>query len=279
MKAESQIEIVVSVLVIGLSTALASGYLQLSDEILSSPLLAIIIVIVAFMAFAEFPMVGLSLFFLLAILLFSRNVKTTISSSQRPPRNLDYIPLAPQQLSSPPVPPPIPAPVPRTFVPIQTPSRESPKLVVSETLHTDVTLPPLPKRARATVETHPLTERPEVLHTGDTTYGQVSIQNTHIPIAHPYSTVHSQPRDMTQFNETDRKNPVLGSIVEGFLPANIGKEVGAPVEGQYPIHERRSSSSPDTRDYNYHPSPTIGSNDFEKVSGPDLDEKLNNLNY
>jgi hypothetical protein len=84
---------------------------------------------------------------------------------------------------------------------------------------------------------------------------------------------------MTQFNETDRKNPVLGSIVEGFMPANYGKEVGAPVEGQYPIDERRSSSSPDTRDYNYHPSPTIGSNEFEKVTGPDLDEKVSNLNY
>ena len=246
MNGESQIELILSILVLGLSTALATGYVRLPSELLKSPLLKIFLVVFAMVAFTIYPMVGLSLFFLLAVLIFSSNVETTIHTS-------------------------------RNYQPIMR-SLSGPNLEIKE-YDNQPQLPPLPDNRSATLDTFPVTERPEVLHTGNTTYGERSIQAHNIDVPNPYSRFKSDPRSFLEFNETDSSNPVLGKIVEGFMPANYGDEQGAPVEGQYPKEIARSSSTPDLKEYNFRPAEDTGSNEFVPVVGPNLDEKTSSLKY
>ena len=122
MNGESQIEVILSILVLGLSTALATGYIRLPRELSSSPAFIAVVVIIALVAFSVFPMTGLSMFFLLAVIVFSRNVDTTM---------------------------------------------QFPHVDIREYAN-NVTLPAMPDFHSATVATHPVTERPEVLHTGNT---------------------------------------------------------------------------------------------------------------
>jgi hypothetical protein len=187
-------------------------------------------------------MAGLALFFLLAVLLFSRNVETTLSRGDFSSRN------------------------------------EGPQLEIYNPLNSP-SLPPMSNSYSAIVNTHPVTERPEVLNTGNTTYGEKSIMSQRIPEANPYYTFTSDHRSFNEFNETDRKNPVLGKIVENFEPANINDEQGAPIEGQYPKEQPRALSRPESRDYTFRPMRDMGSNDFAPVDGVNIDEKMSALKY
>lgn len=114
--------------------------------------------------------------------------------------------------------------------------------------------------------------------TAQSMYGDESIAAQPQKNAYPYSTQSSEPRSYDQFQETDKSNPALGPIQEGFEPAPYGDEQGSPVDGSYPIEEQRASSSPDTRTYMYRPEPDTGSNTFSRF-GPDIDEKRTSFKY
>lgn len=66
--------------VLGVATALATGAIQLPYAAASSPYATVILVIAALGAFSVYPVVGLALFVLTAVLFFKRNVHTTLSS-------------------------------------------------------------------------------------------------------------------------------------------------------------------------------------------------------
>lgn len=246
MNGDSQIELFLSVLVLVLSTALATGYVRLPGEIIASPILKIFLVVLALVSFSMLPMVGLSLFLLLAVIIFSRNVETTMYAA-------------------------------KNYQPVLR-SASGPNLVVKDGAGNSQ-LPPLANNYSPTVETYPLTRNPEILNTNNTVYGERSITGQNIPIPSPFRSFRSDHRSFMDFNETDSRNPVLGKIMEGFQPANYGDEQGEPVEGQYPKEIARSSANPDTREYNFRPSFDTGSNDYERVDGPDLDQKLDSIKY
>ena len=113
-------------------------------------------------------------------------------------------------------------------------------------------------------------------------YGERNIATQPRINARPYETQASGPRPYGQFQETDSSNPMHGpvtsTIKEPFEPAPYGDEQGAPVDGQFPKEEDRTSSSPDAQDYTYRPDPATGSNEFERY-GPDLDEKMDAFKY
>lgn len=73
----STIEIVATALILALTTAIATGILQLPYAAFASPIAAVIMVIASLGAFSVYPAVGLALFLLTAILFFKRNVNTT----------------------------------------------------------------------------------------------------------------------------------------------------------------------------------------------------------
>ena len=110
------------------------------------------------------------------------------------------------------------------------------------------------------------------------TYGEIAIAEQPHVHAQPYKTMHVGPREYDQFNETDGHNPLL-STTEGFEPAPFDSEVGASVEGQYPIDEARATGKPDTHEYTYFPDSKTGSNEVEQEEGVGLDEKLQAIGY
>lgn len=236
MTGESQVEFAFAALVLLFATMFATSYIQIPYETIQSPFVLIFLVIIALVAFPVMPMISFSLFALLAIIVFNRNIQTTLFSRMS--------------------------------------ASQAPKLVVSEVVNTVPTLAPISDSYSATTVTHPITERPEVLETGNTVYGANSIGKQSIANPSPFSTFQSDHRSFEQFNETDVQNPVLGRIVEGFLPANYGDEQGAPVEGEYPRDQARAKSEPESREYSYRPSADTGSNDFVPIHGPKIDEKL-----
>lgn len=116
-----------------------------------------------------------------------------------------------------------------------------------------------------------------------TSYGDVSIMGA-AGTTMPYMSDKSGPREYDQFNETDRMNPMLGPLREGFstaegvaAPAPFETESGAPL-GEYPIEEERPSESSVEEVFTYRPEPETGSNEFVRF-GPDIDEKKNALAY
>ena len=240
MNGESQIELFLSVMVLAFTTALATGHIRLPSGLANSPILIMFLVIIALVSFSIFPITGLALFFLLAVLIFSRNVDTTLSKVSFP--------------------------------------SSYPTVEVRE-VNNAPTMPPLSDDHSATVQTHPVTERPEVLNTGDTVYGEKSIMTKRVPVASPYHSFRDDHRSFAEFNETDSQNPVLGKIEEGFVPANYGDEQGAPVEGLYPKELERASSDPESRDYTFRPAQDMGSNNFVPVQGPNIDVKMSALKY
>ena len=73
-------ELLVSAGVLGVATAVATGSLPVSHAVVSSPYATALLVILAMGAFSVFPVAGLALFVLTAVLFFKRNVYTTLSS-------------------------------------------------------------------------------------------------------------------------------------------------------------------------------------------------------
>jgi hypothetical protein len=228
MNGESQHEVFLSILVLALATGVATSYIRLPSEVVSSPMIVIFLVIIALVSFSVFPMVGLSLFFLLAVLIFSRNVNMTVTKAY-------------------------------------TNTVFNPSTAVF-------------KNENATVN-FPVVQRQDVLQNGNTTYGQRSIVNQRIAVPNSFSSFHSDPRSISQFNETDSRNPVLGRVLEGFEASNYADDVGSSVEGQYPTKAARASSNPDLVDYNYRPASDTGSNEFKPTNSGLVDEKMSSFKY
>ena len=318
MNGESTIEIVLSASVLALATAFATNSVQLPHTLVRSPIFVSIFVIVTLLCFSVFPMTGVALFFLLAIVLFSRNVETTRSRAllspkpnqstvQTHPRHLrqqpEVLPTGettygetsiPQSVISAPNPSSTFTDKPRSMDQFQETSASNPLLgkipssykgmsaLPREDIHTYAkkpTLAPLSGPTSAYVNTHPVTERPEILKTGNTVYGEQSIRRQQIPVANGYYRFHEDHRSFQDFNETDPRNPVLGKIVESFVPANYQESTGAPIEGMYPRDAPRASSNPEPREYTFRPSDDIGSNIFVPINGPNIDHKKNSFQY
>lgn len=74
-------EIVLTAVVLAMTSALATGYVNLPYAPLSSPLAVGVLVIASLGAFMLSPAVGLSLFVLTAVLFFKRNVDRTFSQT------------------------------------------------------------------------------------------------------------------------------------------------------------------------------------------------------
>ena len=148
--------------------------------------------------------------------------------------------------------------------------------------HRNPNLPTLLMRNDSpSVDTHPQTENPEILNTGNTVYGNKSImmQEHSIPLPHSDLTIHSQPRLYKDFAETTKTNPTLGPIVEGYQPANYGDETVASVEGQYPIESQRAFEVPEERGFAYFPNSETGTNNFIRTPSKLVDEKMMPLKY
>jgi len=77
----NKVELVVAALILALTTAIATGYINLPFAALSSVVPIVILVIASIGAFSVAPAVGISLFLLTAVLLFKRNVDKTLSSA------------------------------------------------------------------------------------------------------------------------------------------------------------------------------------------------------
>jgi len=195
-------EAVLTAVVLLATTAVATDYIETPHIRLDSPVIAVLLVIVALVAFSIYPAVGLSIFLLIAVLYFKRNVDRTLSAGGLRPA------------------------------------------------------------AR--------------------TYGEDSIMEQPHVNARPYASQSSGPRQYDEFQETNPFNPMIGpvrsAIKEPFEPAPYGDEQGAPVDGQFPKEQDRTSASPESQEYLYRPEPTTGSNEFQRY-GPDLDEKMDAFKY
>jgi len=75
------VEIVLAGVVLLLTSAIASGYINLPYAPLSSPVAVGVCVVASLGAFMVSPVVGLSLFLLTAVLFFKRNVDRTLNQS------------------------------------------------------------------------------------------------------------------------------------------------------------------------------------------------------
>ena len=117
-----------------------------------------------------------------------------------------------------------------------------------------------------------------MIASAQTTYGKNSIRAQPHVDAVPNASMRSGPRQYEQFDETDTANPMIGPVMEAFEPAPYGDEQGAPVDGQFPTDEDRTSADPVTESYIYRPDEDTGSNEFKRY-GPDLDEKAPSFAY
>jgi hypothetical protein len=338
MNGDSTIEILLSVSVLALATGFASNAIQLPYHLVRSPIFVTLFVIATMASFSIFPMTGVAMFFLLAVILFSRNVETTRSRGLRTPQqNLPRIETVAN--ANTPTLPPLPNPtsptvqthpvignkevlrtgetvygqtsIPSMQIPQVQPSStfanlprsvtefqgtnlshsllgkmetsykgmNAPPRVDIQTHDNHPTLPTLANHTSPVVNTHPVTERPEVLQTGQVSFGERSIPRQQIPVANGFYRFSDDHRSFKEFNETDSRNPVLGKIVESFVPSNYESSMGAPVEGMYPLHEQRAMSNPEPHDYTFRPAEDIGSNTFVPIPGPSIDRKKNVFLY
>jgi len=270
---EAQMEMVLSIIVLALCAVIASDYIKVSTVAMKSTPLIICIVILALITCSIFPMVGFSLFLLLAVLLFKRNVQTAIQAREpvyKPRKQVSF------NMEEPP----------SGFQHTNTmPSSEPVEVRTENEVYVPHSLPNVAPilnirgSTNATVETDPLTENPEILETPHAEYGANTIMHQTPHKEFPFSYYKSQPRKFNEFNETDSENPLLGKIVEPFIPANYGDEQGAPIEGPYPIQQERAYESPEERQLPYYPSQEMGTNEFKSSSDQSIDEKVTAITY
>ena len=269
---EAQMEMVLSIIVLALCAVIASDYIKVSTDAMKSTPLIVCIVILALITCSIFPMVGFSLFLLLAVLLFKRNVQTAVQARQpvyKPRKQVSFMDETPSGVQH------------TNALPASEPVevRSENEAYVPHSLPNVAPILNIRGSANATVETHPVTEDPEILETHNTEYGANTIMHQTQHKEFPFSNYKSQPRKFNEFNETDSENPVLGKIVEPFVPANYGDEQGAPIEGPYPIQQERSYESPEERQLPYYPSQEMGTNIFAPSSDQSIDEKLSAITY
>ena len=265
----SYAEVGLTVGVLALTTAVATKMFVLSNKITSSPITAVVLVVVALALFSVYPAVGISLLLLTAVLMFNRNVRTAMKAIGTPLRNDNFQNVAGTttttsddmfqgQMNGP--------PYPDRTVANAAPANES----LSSIMMTS--RPPIP-----------LPSRPPVLPPSSRgTYGADSIMTEKIgdAVGASENGFMSAPRPLNEFKETDPSNPMLGpvKVEEGFEPAPFGAEEGDVPYGSFPRDAQRASSTGEVRDYTYRPESDTGSNEFKRF-GPDLDEKTDSFKY
>jgi hypothetical protein len=271
----SPVEVGLTIVVLAVTTAIATKIFTLSNNVTSSPVLAIMLVVVALGLFSVYPAVGVSLLLLTAVLMFNRNVRNTMKMIGRPPLRDNF-----QNVASP-------------FT-----------RVSDDVFQGQMNGPRYPDRrvANAAPANQSLTnimyaDRPSIpMPSGPPikppsyrgVYGADSIMNEHVGDAVGASErgFLSAPRPLSEFKETDPSNPMLGpvKVEEGFqslLPkesATFGAEMGDVPYGSYPRDQERASSTGENRGYIYRPEMDTGSNEFKRF-GPNLDEKSDSFKY
>lgn len=262
----SPVEIGLTVLVLALTTAVATKMFVLSNNVTSSPITAVVLVVLALGVFTTYPAVGIALLLLLAVLMFNRNVRNTMrmivrsqgDNFQNVATGRTSDDMFQGQMNGP--------KYPDTLAANATPNNQS----VSNILLANRPQIPMPSGPAV----------PPPAYRG--TYGADSIMGESIPVAvgAPEGGIHSSPRPYDEFSETDPNNPLLGpvKVTEGFEPATFGAEEGDVPYGGYPRDQERASSSGETREYTYRPDQDTGSNEFKRF-GPNLDEKTDSFKY
>lgn len=80
---KAPIEALLTAVVLLATTAIATDYMSVPPHLFYSPVSSVLLVILALVAFSVYPAVGLSLFLLIAVLFFKRNVDRTMSSANQ----------------------------------------------------------------------------------------------------------------------------------------------------------------------------------------------------
>jgi hypothetical protein len=265
----SPVEVGLTIVVLAVTTAIATKMFTLSNSVTSSPVTAVALVVVALGLFSVYPAVGVSLLLLTAVLMFNRNVRNTMKMIGRPQMRDNFQNVASPltrvsddvfqgQMNGP--------RYPDRTVANAAPANES----LSNIMYADRPSIPMPSG--------PPIKPPSYRGV----YGADSIMNEHVGDAVGASErgFLSAPRPLSEFKETDPSNPMLGpvKVTEGFQPAPFGAEEGDVPYGSYPRDQQRASSTGENRGYVYRPEIDTGSNEFKRF-GPDLDEKSDSFKY
>jgi|UniRef100_A0A6C0LLI0 hypothetical protein len=265
----SPVEVGLTIVVLAVTTAIATKMFTLSNSVTSSPVTAVALVVVALGLFSVYPAVGVSLLLLTAVLMFNRNVRNTMKMIGRPQMRDNFQNVASPltrvsddvfqgQMNGP--------RYPDRTVANAAPANES----LSNIMYADRPSIPMPSG--------PPIKPPSYRGV----YGADSIMNEHVgdAVGAPENGFLSAPRPLSEFKETDPSNPMLGpvKVTEGFQPAPFGAEEGDVPYGSYPRDQQRASSTGENRGYVYRPEMDTGSNEFKRF-GPNLDEKSDSFKY
>ena len=253
-------DITMVVLVLALTTCIATGVLNVPDALVGSTYTTVIMVMLSLGGFSRSPMLGVAFFMLTAVLLFYRNVRSTTVKLQRFVPNMDDEDFtdAPKHAEAP---------------------SENILNAVFDDNTPNTVLAPSANVANTPsaqlghfLDEHRAASDGSAVNSSLGVYGETTIPNQKNGVSREYSTFATIPRSYNEFNET-------GPTIEGFTsePASFS-DLGAPTEGQYPIEADRASSSPDKRDYTYRPESETGTNTFTRF-GPNIDEKKDAFQY
>jgi len=252
--------ILLMVLVLALTTCIATGVVNVPGWIIDSTYTTVILVILSLGGFSKDPMLGLSFFLLTAVILFNRNIRKTTAKLQNFAHDTEEE---------------------DAFfdTPQQAPQGNVVNAVFTSNATNEVLAPSVEagnspsSQLNQFIDQHRPASDGSVINTALGAYGETTIPNGIEKPVGEYSTFKSSPRGYNEFNETS-------GIVEGFAsPASSSfSDLGSPTDGQYPIEEQRVMETTDTRTYTYRPDEDTGSNTFERI-GPDLDEKKAAFQY
>ncbi len=107
-------------------------------------------------------------------------------------------------------------------------------------------------------------------------YGDTNIYKEAVT-TQPYTTLSSEPREYSRFQETVPTGLLPSMNTEGFVGAPYGSE-GDSVYGQFPLDQSRVTGAPLTDEFVYRPSDSTGSNEFER-EGSSIDQKMDTFQY
>jgi hypothetical protein len=265
----SYAEVGLTVLVLALTTAVATKMFVLSNKITSSPITAVVLVVVAIALFSAYPAVGIPLLLLTAVLMFNRNVRNAMKMIGKPLRNDNFQNVAGTTTT-----------VSDAMFQGQMNGPRYPDRTVANAAPANESLTDIMYINRPAI---PMPSGPPVPPSASRgTYGADSIMTEKVGDAVGASErgFLSAPRPLNEFNEMNPSNPMLGpvKVEEGFEPAPFGAEEGAVPYGSFPRDAQRASSTGEVRDYTYRPEMDTGSNEFKRF-GPDLDEKTDSFKY
>jgi len=257
----SPVEVGLTVVVLALTTAIATKMFTLSNKVTSSPVTAVVLVVLAIALFSTYPAVGISLLLLTAVLMFNRNVRKALKGLDTF-QNVTAQPISDDifqgQMNGPSHPD-------RTVA-------NAPSANESASTVMYANRPPIPMPSGPPV--------PASASRG--TYGADSIMTEKVgdAVGASENGFLSAPRPLDEFKETDPNNPMLGpvKIQEGFEPAPFGAEEGDVPYGSFPRDAQRAWSTGELRGYDYRPEADTGSNEFKRF-GPNLDEKSDSFKY